>query len=101
MGEVEAAVAAERFAERISQRRPYPLDDADPLCQEPADKRLRGSPLSFGSSGEVGDSIEFGGAASNGEAVIRGWTEAIVHTLHCCPSVEEAAHRCARVLTEF
>lgn len=35
------------------------------------------------------------------EASIRGWTEAIIRALHGCPSVEEAAQRCARALLEF
>eukprot|EP00434_Breviolum_minutum_P016306 symbB.v1.2.014368.t1/scaffold956.1/size149065/1 len=78
---VEAAAAA---VEEAELRRP----------DEPALKRLRcmieGSNPSAASS-----------ADPSKEASVRSWAEALVKSLHGCPSVEQAVQRCGVALTDF
>mmetsp|Transcript_73684 Transcript_73684/g.117234 ORF Transcript_73684/g.117234 Transcript_73684/m.117234 type:complete len:232 (-) Transcript_73684:89-784(-) len=82
---VEAAAAA---VEEAELRRPVDSQD------EPALKRLRcmieGSNTSAASSTDPSK-----------EAMVRSWAEALVKSLHGCPSVEQAVHRCGVALTDF
>lgn len=41
-----------------------------------------------------------GAEARAGNNPIQGWAEALVKTLHGCPSVEEAVQRCSRALSD-
>lgn len=74
------------------------MDDSP---QEPLEKRLRVGcgPSSVDSSASTSCGSASAGSTSR-DATIQGWAEAIVRTLHGCPSVEEASKRCARVLEE-
>lgn len=68
-------------------------------AEEPAEKRLRlGLDVRSGP-----DCVDSDGTATSGPQVpdVRQWAEAVVGQLHGCPSVEEAAQRCERALTEF
>lgn len=68
-------------------------------AEEPAEKRLRlGLDVRSGP-----DCVDSDGTAASGPQApdVRQWAEAVVGQLHGCPSVEEAAHRCERALTEF
>ncbi|CAL1144002.1 unnamed protein product [Cladocopium goreaui] len=82
---VEAAAAA---VEEAELRRPVDSQD------EPALKRLRcmieGSNTSAASSTDPSK-----------EAMVRSWAEALVKSLHGCPSVEQAVQRCGVALTDF
>lgn len=82
---VEASVAREK--------RRACMDDTAP---DPAEKRLRFDCQQHPCEGAEGE----GGSRDTKQADIKRWSEAIVHALHGCPSVEEAGQRCARVLAE-
>ncbi|CAK9079565.1 unnamed protein product [Durusdinium trenchii] len=80
---VEAAAEA---VEEAELRRPVDSQD------QPALKRLRG--MIEGSNASASSS-------EAKEASVNHWAEALVKSLHCCPSVEQAVQRCGVALTEF
>jgi len=65
---------------------------------QPALKRLRRMMASC--SEPAAGSVD-GENSPSREAHVRSTAEKIVKSLHACPSVEQAAHRCAAVLTDF
>lgn len=89
---VAAAAAAMAEAER---RKLLPSCGAQD--DQPALKRLRGM---FESTGSPAASPASDSTASR-EASNRHWAREVVKSLHGCPSVEQAAQRCASVLSEF
>mmetsp|Transcript_91688 Transcript_91688/g.163192 ORF Transcript_91688/g.163192 Transcript_91688/m.163192 type:complete len:238 (-) Transcript_91688:82-795(-) len=89
-----AAAAAEAVAE--AERRRLSEDD---LQDQPALKRLRG--MFEGTSPSAASDSHGPESSANREASIRHWAEGLVKSLHGCPSVEQAAQRCAAVLADF
>jgi len=79
----------------VEARRRNDLEHLQEFCSEqPTDKRPR-------LQGDFLDGDAAGAGAGSREAALHGWSEELVRTLHGCPSVEEAAQRCARVLAAF
>lgn len=95
--EVIAAALASAASSACSMdsqcRRTRVRDIMEDSPQGPVEKRLRVRSM---------DSPERGAGSSTAskEAAIRGWAEALIKTLHGCPSVEEAKRRCVGVLEE-
>lgn len=95
-----AASPADLVAE-LDRRRLAPMEDTL-QDGEPAFKRLRLFQGLADPAGHHSGAAASGSAGAPGrEAGIRRWAEGIVRALHGCPSVEEAAQRCASALAEF
>lgn len=102
--EAFASSSGSYAASGLEARRRQHLDVLQEFCAEqPSDKRPRlqgdylGEGLGSGSSGSDGNAAR----ATSREAAVKVFSEEMVRTLQGCPSVEEAAQRCARVLAAF
>mmetsp|Transcript_62283 Transcript_62283/g.148680 ORF Transcript_62283/g.148680 Transcript_62283/m.148680 type:complete len:244 (-) Transcript_62283:87-818(-) len=93
VAEAVVAAAAEATPSGSEKRRGNDIDE----CPVFADKRLR-----LSSEGQwVGGSSREAASQVEKEASVRGWADTMVRTLQGCPSVDEATHRCSRVLLDF
>jgi hypothetical protein len=92
--DVEASCSSRRRAHQEMH-----IDEEESEAGLPADKRLR--QMIEADAAVAGGSSCSSGSSPLPSSKVRGWAEAVVRSLHGCPSVDAALERCSKALGDF